>query len=338
MDGFAVNEGIIILAATNRPDILDPALLRPGRFDRQVIVGRPDVKGRLDIMKVYAKDKPLEEDVDLKVLAKRTPGFTGADIENMMNEAAILTARANKKRIGMPELEEAITRVIAGPEKKSRLITPKDKKLVAYHEAGHAIVASKLPNCDPVHEVSIVPRGMAGGYTMTLPKEDTNFVTRGKLLDHIAEFMGGRVAEALVLDDISTGASNDIQRASEIARDMVTQYGMSDTLGPVYLGGGEEIFLGKEIGHSNNYSEEIAARVDKEVHAILETGYRRAETILKENMDKLHEVVGILLDQEKLDGQEFAKIMGIEPPPDPTAPDSNDDAPGSSAPEALATA
>lgn len=338
MDGFAVNEGIIILAATNRPDILDPALLRPGRFDRQVIVGRPDVKGRLDIMKVYAKDKPLEEDVDLKVLAKRTPGFTGADIENMMNEAAILTARANKKKIGMPELEEAITRVIAGPEKKSRLITPKDKKLVAYHEAGHAIVASKLPNCDPVHEVSIVPRGMAGGYTMTLPKEDTNFVTRGKLLDHIAEFMGGRVAEALVLDDISTGASNDIQRASEIARDMVTQYGMSDTLGPVYLGGGEEIFLGKEIGHSNNYSEEIAARVDKEVHAILETGYRRAETILKENMDKLHEVVGILLDQEKLDGQEFAKIMGIEPPPDPTAPDSNDDAPGSSAPEALATA
>nr|WP_249317360.1 ATP-dependent zinc metalloprotease FtsH [Gehongia tenuis] len=338
MDGFAVNEGIIILAATNRPDILDPALLRPGRFDRQVIVGRPDVKGRLDIMKVYAKDKPLEEDVDLKVLAKRTPGFTGADIENMMNEAAILTARANKKKISMPELEEAITRVIAGPEKKSRLITPKDKRLVAYHEAGHAIVAAKLPNCDPVHEVSIVPRGMAGGYTMTLPKEDTNFVTRGKLLDHIAEFMGGRVAEALVLDDISTGASNDIQRASEIARDMVTQYGMSDTLGPVYLGGGEEIFLGKEIGHSNNYSEEIAARVDKEVHAILETGYRRAETILKENMDKLHEVVGILLDQEKLDGQEFAKIMGIEPPPDPTAPDSNDDAPGPSAPEAFATA
>ncbi|MGI6113249.1 MAG: ATP-dependent zinc metalloprotease FtsH, partial [Mahellales bacterium] len=278
MDGFGVNEGIIILAATNRPDILDPALLRPGRFDRQVVVGVPDVKGREEILKVHSKGKPLSSDIDLKILAKRTPGFTGADIENLMNEAAILTARKNKKQIDMDELEEAITRVIAGPEKKSRVMTEKDKRLVAYHEAGHAIISKLLPNADPVHQVSIIPRGMAGGYTLTLPKEDKYFISKSEMMDQIVQLLGGRVAEHLVLDDISTGASNDIERATTIVRKMVTQYGMSDRLGPITFGGKQdEIFLGKDFGTHKNYSEKIAAVIDKEIKTIIDWAYEKAE-------------------------------------------------------------
>jgi cell division protease FtsH len=310
MDGFGVNEGIIILAATNRPDILDPALLRPGRFDRQVVVGVPDVKGREEILKVHSKGKPLSSDIDLKILAKRTPGFTGADIENLMNEAAILTARKNKKQIDMDELEEAITRVIAGPEKKSRVMTEKDKRLVAYHEAGHAIISKLLPNADPVHQVSIIPRGMAGGYTLTLPKEDKYFISKSEMMDQIVQLLGGRVAEHLVLDDISTGASNDIERATTIVRKMVTQYGMSDRLGPITFGGKQdEIFLGKDFGTHKNYSEKIAAVIDKEIKTIIDWAYEKAESLLKENIDKLHKVAGTLLEKEKLDVNEFEEVF-----------------------------
>ena len=306
MDGFAVNEGIIILAATNRPDILDPALLRPGRFDRRVVVGVPDVKGREEIIKVHSKGKPLGPEVDLKVLAQRTPGFTGADIENMMNEAAILAARRSKKEIGMNEIEEAITRVIAGPEKKSRIFTEKDKRLVAYHEAGHAVVARLLPNADPVHQVSIVPRGQAGGYTLTLPKEDRNFVSRDELETEITKLLGGRVAEHLVLKDISTGASNDLQRASQIARKMVTEYGMSDSLGPITYGfDQDEIFIGRDLGHTRMYSEEVACRIDEEVKKIIGDAYNKAEKLLKDNIDRLHRVAAALLEKEKLESDEF---------------------------------
>jgi cell division protease FtsH len=258
MDGFSDNEGIIILAATNRPDILDPALLRPGRFDRRVLVGVPDVKGREEIIKVHSKGKPLSPEIDIKVLAKRTPGFTGADLENMMNEAAILVARRSGKNIEMADLEEAITRVIAGPEKRSRVITDKDKKLVAYHEAGHAVVAKLLPNADPVHEISIIPRGMAGGYTLTLPEQDKYYISKSEMVDEITQLLGGRVAEALVLNDISTGASNDIERASNMARRMVTEYGMSENLGPITYGGKhEEVFLGRDFSTHRNYSEHV---------------------------------------------------------------------------------
>ena len=287
MDGFAVNEGIIILAATNRPDILDPALLRPGRFDRQIVVNEPDVKGRAKIIALHAKGKPISQEVDFKVLAKRTPGFTGADIENMLNEAAILAARRRLKQIGMREIEEAITRVIAGPEKRSRVVTEQDKRMVAYHEAGHAIVAYALPHCDPVHEVSIIPRGRASGYTLTLPKEDTQHISKGKLLDQIAELLAGRVAESLVLHDVTTGAYNDLQRASKIVRAMVTEYGMSDVVGPVFLGDNDEIFIGRDFGHTRPYSEELAAQIDDEMKRILEEGFDRARTVLTENMDKL---------------------------------------------------
>ncbi len=310
MDGFAVNEGIIILAATNRPDILDPALLRPGRFDRQIVVGVPDVRGREEILRVHAKGKPLAPEVDLTVLAKRTPGFTGADIENLLNEAAILTARSHKKQIGMDELEEAINRVIAGPEKRSRVITEKDKKLVAYHEAGHAVVAKLLPNADPVHMVTIIPRGMAGGFTLTLPKEDRYYISKNDLLDEVTELLGGRVAEKLVLNDISTGASNDIQRASTIARRMITEYGMSEELGPITYGGKhDEIFIGRDFGTQRNYSERIAAMIDNEVKRIVEEGYNRAEELLKANLHKLHKVAQTLLEKETLTAEEFEQVF-----------------------------
>ncbi|HOG00443.1 MAG: ATP-dependent zinc metalloprotease FtsH [Firmicutes bacterium ADurb.Bin248] len=312
MDGFAVNEGIIVLAATNRPDILDPALLRPGRFDRQITVNYPDVKGREEILKVHAKGKPFGPDVSLGVLAKRTVGFTGADLENVLNEAAILAARFKKKHITMIELEEAITRTIVGPEKRSRVITAEDKRNTAYHEAGHAIVARVLPNCDPVHEISVIPRGMAAGYTMTMPDKDEHHMTRGKLLDRIAELMGGRVAESVMLSDISTGAYNDLQRASEIARKMVVEYGMSDVIGPVFLGGQTEVFIAKDWGHQRNYSEEVAARVDEEIRRILDEQFERARKAILDNREALERVVKALLEYERIDGDEFEKIFNGE--------------------------
>lgn len=310
MDGFGINEGIIIIAATNRPDILDPALLRPGRFDRQVVVDRPDVKGREEILKVHSRNKPLAEGIQLSVLARRTPGFTGADLENLMNEAALLSARRNKKFIEMPELEEAITRVIAGPEKKSRVMTERERKLVAYHEAGHAVVAQLLPNVDPVHEVSIVPRGRAGGYTMILPKEDRFFMGKSELLDQVTHLLGGRASEELVLNEISTGAQNDLERATQIARKMVMEYGMSENLGPMTLGHKqEEVFLGRDISHGRNYSEEVAASIDKEVRAIIEKCYKKAKDLLQENVNKLHKVAEALLEREKLDEEEFQEVF-----------------------------
>lgn len=309
MDGFQVNEGIIVMAATNRKDILDPALLRPGRFDRQIVVNYPDVKGREDILRVHSKGKPFAREVDLKVLAKRTPGFIGADLENVLNEAAILTARHKKSEIGMDEIEEAITRVIAGPEKRSRVVTEKDKRCTAFHEVGHAICAIVLPGCDPVHEISIVPRGMAAGYTMTLPEEDEAHIFRSKMLDQIAMMLGGRVAEAIVLNDISAGASNDIKRATELARRMVVNFGMSDLLGPIYLGGDEEVFLGRDFGHAKNYSEEVGAQIDSEIRRIIREAYVKAEEILKEHVDKLKNIAEILIAREKLDGEEFKMLF-----------------------------
>ena len=312
MDGFAVNEGIIVLAATNRPDILDPALLRPGRFDRQITVNYPDVKGREEILKVHAKGKPLAEDVSLEVLAKRTSGFTGADLENVLNEAAILAARYKKKKITMLELEEAITRTVVGPEKKSRVVTEEDKKVTAYHEAGHAIVALKMPHCDPVHEVSIIPRGLAAGYTMTMPDTDDNHVSRSKILDEICMCMGGRVAESIALDDICTGAIGDLKRASELARRMVIEFGMSDAIGPVFLGGDTEVFIAKDWGHQRNYSEEVAAKVDGEMRRILEEQFDRAKLVLEENREALDRVVKALLQYERIDGDQFVKIFNGE--------------------------
>ncbi|MGB4469489.1 MAG: ATP-dependent zinc metalloprotease FtsH, partial [Tepidanaerobacteraceae bacterium] len=310
MDGFGINEGIIILAATNRPDILDPALLRPGRFDRQVVVDIPDVKGREDILKVHARNKPIAEGVELSVLARRTPGFTGADLENLINEAALLSARRNKKKIGMTELEEAITRVIAGPEKKSRVMTERERRLVAYHEAGHAVVAHLLPSVDPVHEVSIIPRGRAGGYTMILPKEDRFFMGKSELMDQVTHLLGGRVSEELVLNEISTGAQNDLERATQIARRMVMEFGMSERIGPMTLGHKhEEVFLGRDLARGRNYSEEVAASIDKEVKNIIETCYNKAKTLLSENINKLHKVAQALLEREKLDGEEFLEVF-----------------------------
>ncbi len=308
MDGFAVNEGIIVLAATNRPDILDPALLRPGRFDRQITVNYPDVKGREAILRVHARNKPLAPEVELSVLAKRTPGFTGADLENVLNEAAILTARVNKKTITMVELEEAITRVVVGPEKKSRVITEEDKRITAIHETGHAIVALKLPHCDPVHEVSIIPRGMAAGYTMTLPKEDKSHVTKSKLEDEIAMLLGGRVAETVRLGDISTGAYNDLQRATDMARKMVVEYGMTDAIGPVFLGGQAEVFIAKDWGHQRNFSEEIASRIDAEIRRIIEEQFGRARVCIEEDMAALDRVADALIEKERIDGTVFERI------------------------------
>ena len=312
MDGFAANEGIIVLAATNRPDILDPALLRPGRFDRQITVNTPDVKGREAILRLHAKGKPLADDVDLTVLAKRTPGFTGADLANVLNEAAILAARFKKKKISMIELEEAITRTVVGPEKRSRVITPEDKRITAYHEAGHAIVAKKLKNCDPVHEVSVSPRGMAAGYTMTMPESDDNHMSRGKILDEIAMMLGGRVAETVALDDICTGAYNDLQRATALARKMVVEFGMTDAIGPVFLGGQAEVFIGKDWGHQRNFSEEVAAKVDAEVRRILDEQFARAKEAIESDIPAMERVVAALIEYERITGEEFEKIYDGE--------------------------
>ena len=305
MDGFGDNSGIIILAATNRPDILDPALLRPGRFDRQVVIGIPDIKGREAIFKIHAKNKPLDETVVPKVLARRTPGFTPADIENLLNEAALLTARRNGLKIRMDEIEEAITKVIAGPEKKSRVISEEERKLTAYHEAGHAIVARSLPNTDPVHQITIIPRGRAGGFTMILPKEDKYYSTKTKMREQIVHLLGGRVAEKLTLNDISTGASNDIMRATEIAREMVTKYGFSERLGPVNYSASDEVFLGKDFSTRRNYSEEIASEIDEEIKIIVEDAFLDAERLLAANIDKLHVIANALLEVETLDGEQF---------------------------------
>jgi len=310
MDGFGVNEGIIVLAGTNRPDILDPALLRPGRFDRQIAVDRPDVLGRKEILKVHAKGKPLAKEVDLDVLARRTPGFTGADLANLMNEAALLAARRNKKQIGMSELEDAVDRVIAGPERKSRLISDKEKRLVAYHESGHTLVAWLIPNADPIHKVTIIPRGGAGGYTLMLPKEDRYFMTRGELMDKIAILLGGRVAEELVLNEISTGAQNDLERATALARKMVTEYGMSEAIGPLTLGNRQEqVFLGRDIARDRNYSEEVASTIDKEVRRLIETSYERAKKLINGNLEKLHLLAEELIKKETLEGEEVKLLL-----------------------------
>ena len=309
MDGFAENSGIIILAATNRPDILDPALLRPGRFDRQIVIGVPDVKGREEIFKIHSKNKPLAEDVTPDVLARRTPGFTPADIENLLNEASLITARRNGRFIRMEEIEEAITKVIAGPEKKSRVVSPKERKLTAYHEAGHAVVARLIPDSDPVHQVTIIPRGRAGGFTMTLPKEDKSYETRNSMKNAIVHLLGGRVAEALTLDDISTGASNDIMRATDIAREMVTKYGFSNKLGPVNYSSSEEVFLGNDFTAHKNYSEAVAREIDEEVKNLIDEAYAEAERLLKGNMDILTRVAEALLLVETIDGEQFESLF-----------------------------
>ena len=310
MDGFGVNEGIIIIAATNRPDILDPALLRPGRFDRQVVVDKPDVKGRLEILKVHSKGKPLTKAVDLDVLARRTPGFTGADLSNLVNEAALLAARRNKKRVDMGEMEEAVERVVAGPERKSRVISDKEKKLTAYHEGGHALIGMLLTHTDPVHKVSIIPRGRAGGYTLMLPKEDRYYATKSELLDQLKTLLGGRVAEAVVLGEISTGAQSDLERATELARKMICEFGMSEVLGPITFGHRQEqVFLGRDIGRDRNYSEEVAYSIDKEVRRYIEEAYEEAEQMLKANIDKLHLVAQSLIERETLEGNELAELL-----------------------------
>ena len=310
MDGFGPNEGVIIIAATNRPDILDPALLRPGRFDRQLTVGRPDIKGREEILKVHARNKPLAPDVSLATIAKSTAGFTGADLENLLNEAALLAARRKKKAITMSEIEEATIKCVVGTEKKSHKISDKEKKLTAYHEAGHAIAAFYTEGQDPVHEISIIPRGMAGGYTMYLPEEDKNYASRNEMLGELVSLLGGRVAEAVVLDDISTGASNDIERATAIARNMVTHYGMSDKIGPVsYTSGDKEVFLGRDYGSARNYSEKVAADIDAEIKDIITNAYSKCESILRTHQDKLTAVAEYLIVNEKADRKTFEALM-----------------------------
>ena len=315
MDGFAENAGIIILAATNRPDVLDPALLRPGRFDRQIVIGIPDIVGREEIFRIHSRNKPLAEGVDPKVLARRTPGFSPADIENMLNEAALLAARRNGMKIRMEEIEEAITKVIAGPEKKSRVISEEERKLTAYHEAGHAVVAHVLPKTDPVHQITIIPRGRAGGFTMILPKEDKYYGTKETMREQIIHLLGGRVAEMLTLDDISTGASNDIQRATDIAKEMVTKYGFSDKLGPVNYSSSDEVFLGKDFSTRQAYSEETANEIDEEVKAIIEEAYDTARTILSEHLEQLTAVAEGLLEVETLDNRQFEELYdGVKTP------------------------
>ena len=310
MDGFAANEGVIVLAATNRPDVLDKALLRAGRFDRQIVVGMPDVKAREQILEVHSRKKRLADDVDLKVIAKNTSGFAGADLENVLNEAALLAARRNIDEIGMKEIEDAMVKVTMGPEKKTRVRSEKENRLVAYHEAGHAVVSHYLTTQDPVHQISIVPRGMAGGYTMYRPTEDKSFMSKTEMEENIVSLLGGRVAEALILNDVSTGASNDIERATKIARSMVTQYGMSDRIGTITLGQGqEEVFLGRDLAHAKEYSEETAAVIDEETKRIVDTGYNRAKQILSDNIDKLHKVAGVLLEKEKIEADEFEAIF-----------------------------
>ena len=310
MDGFSANEGVIVLAATNRPDVLDKALLRPGRFDRQIVVSSPDVKAREQILEVHSRKKKLAIDVDLKTIAKNTSGFSGADLENVLNEAALLAARRNLREIGMQEIEDAMVKVTMGPEKRTRVRSDKEQKLVAYHEAGHAVVSRFLPTQDPVHQISIVPRGMAGGYTMYRPTEDKSFMSRTEMVENIVSLLGGRVAEKLILDDISTGASNDIERATKIARAMVTKYGMSDRVGTITLGQNqEEVFLGRDFAQAKEYSEETANLIDEEVKGIIDAAYKKAESILREHIDKLHRVAGVLLEKEKIDGEEFDQIF-----------------------------
>ncbi len=310
MDGFGTNEGVIVLAATNRPDVLDKALLRPGRFDRQIVVSAPDVKAREQILEVHSRKKKLAEDVDLKTIARNTSGFAGADLENVLNEAALLAARRNLQSIGMKEIEDAMVKVTMGPEKKTRVRSEKENKLVAYHEAGHAVVSRYLPTQDKVHQISIVPRGMAGGYTMYRPTEDKSFVSKTEMEENIVSLLGGRVAEKLILDDISTGASNDIERATQISKAMVTKYGMSDRVGTITFGADqEEVFLGRDLAHAKDYSEETAAIIDEEVKKIIDAGYERATKILSEHIDKLHAVAKVLMEKEKIDGDEFDKIF-----------------------------
>lgn len=309
MDGFGINEGIIMVAATNRPDILDNALLRPGRFDRQIMVGYPDAKGREEILRVHVRKKPLGEDVNLETISKRTTGFTGADLENLTNEAALLAVRAKKRFITMREMDEAITRVIAGTEKKSRVVSDHERRLTAYHEAGHAIIGRLLPNMDPVHQISIIPRGMAGGYTMHIPTEDRSYMSRSRLLDMMVSLLGGRVAESLVLKDISTGAKNDIDRVSKIARSMVTEYGMSDKVGTISFGEDQEVFLGRDLSRSKSFSEKMGELIDDEVKCLIDRAYKRAEELLAENIDKLHLVAEKLLELEKLEADEFEELF-----------------------------
>lgn len=310
MDGFSANEGIIMIAATNRPDILDPALLRPGRFDRQIVVDRPDIKGRTEILKVHVKGKPMGPDVNLDVIAQRTPGFTGADLSNLVNEAALLTARKDKKAINMPEMEEAAERVIMGPERKSRVISDKEKRLTAYHEGGHTIVGMLLEHTDPVHKVTIIPRGRAGGYTLSLPKEDKYYATRSEMLDELKVLLGGRVAEALVLKEISSGASNDLQRATQLARQMICEYGMSENIGPVTFGHRQDqVFLGRDIARNKDYSEEVAAEIDKEVRSFMEDAYAATEKLLSDNIDKLHVIAKALMEKETLEEEEINQLV-----------------------------
>ena len=319
MDGFGANEGVIVIAATNRRDILDPALLRPGRFDRQIVVNYPDVKGREEILKVHSRNKPLGFDVDLSTIAKSTAGFTGADLENLMNEAALLAARKGRKAIIEQDIEEATIKVVAGPEKKSKVVTEKEKRLTAYHEGGHAIATYYSETQDPVHEVSIIPRGMAGGYTLSLPEHDRSYMSRKEMREEIVTLLGGRVAESLVLDDISTGASNDLERATKLAKSMVTRYGFSEKLGPVVYGQDEgEPFLGRDFNHIRDYSENVAAEIDSEVRDIIDTGYETAKDLLSAHMDQLHMVAAYLIEHEKIDGATFEKLMkgelGYQPP------------------------
>ena len=312
MDGFATHESIIVMAATNRPDILDPALLRPGRFDRQIVVGEPDIAAREEILKLHSKGKPFAKGIDFKVIAKNTAGFSGVDLENMINEAALLAARKNKKTVTMNDVEEAMVKVMMGPEKKSKVISEKERKLTAYHEAGHAVVSRFLPTHDTVHQISIVPRGMAGGYTMYKPNEDKSYRSKSEMKEHIVSLLGGRVAEQLVLNDISTGASSDIDRATKIARNMVMKYGMSDKLGPITFGSSgqdDEVFLGRDINNQRNYSEKIAAEIDEEVRDIVMRAYNYAEKVLKDNIDKLHKVAAILIEKEKIGAEEFEAIF-----------------------------
>ena len=338
MDGFGANEGIITIAATNRPDILDPALLRPGRFDRQVIVGRPDLRGREAILKVHARNKPLADDVDLKIIAKKTPGFTGADLSNLLNEAALLAARLNKKVITMAEVEEASEKVSMGPERRSHIVSDKDRKLTAYHESGHAIVAHLLPHANPVHKVTIIPRGAAGGYTMMLPTEEQNYKTKSQLLADIRVALGGRIAEALILDEISTGASGDLQSVTNTARAMVTRWGMSDELGPIVFGEQQEqIFLGKNLGHERNYSEEIAAKIDSEIHRIVEEAYKDVTKLLSDNEKFLHDMANALLEEETIDAKAVDNLYkyGTTKEPEAEEPKVASEVEGSVVPESV---
>ncbi|MDU1681200.1 MAG: ATP-dependent zinc metalloprotease FtsH [Veillonella sp.] len=338
MDGFGANEGIITIAATNRPDILDPALLRPGRFDRQVIVGRPDLRGREAILKVHARNKPLADDVDLKIIAKKTPGFTGADLSNLLNEAALLAARLNKKVITMAEVEEASEKVSMGPERRSHIVSDKDRKLTAYHESGHAIVAHLLPHADPVHKVTIIPRGAAGGYTMMLPTEEQNYKTKSQLLADIRVALGGRIAEALILNEISTGASGDLQSVTNTARAMVTRWGMSDELGPIVFGEQQEqIFLGKNLGHERNYSEEIAAKIDSEIHRIVEEAYKDVTKLLSDNEKFLHDMANALLEEETIDAKAVDNLYkyGTTKEPEAEEPKVASEVEGSVVPESV---